>query len=195
MRERIREGCAAAGCYYTCAFNSPASPSADLSVDQRLEATTLVANILSQGDLNGFRILTSKEVQELNIPALSKWHVVWKAENGLGVMRIIPSNIAKSPSPAELATAVVADDSRVCTKGKLASGTSPDDKSPGTTRLFVACKTDTTAWETHYIVAARDDGGYYLFGTFGLSKSEDAAADVTHVDGLLRAAVFQVLKH
>ena len=72
----------------------PPSPSADLSVDQRLEATTLVANILSQGDLNGFRILTSKEVQELNIPALSKWHVVWKAENGLGVMRIIPPNIA-----------------------------------------------------------------------------------------------------
>lgn len=171
----------------------PPTPSASLSVDQRLEATTLVANLLSQGDLNGFRILTSKEIQDLKISSLSSWHVVWKAENVFGTMKIVPPNAAKSP--ADIATAMIADDSRGCTNGKFASGTSPDDKSPGTMRLFVACKTDKLAWETHYIVAPRDEGGYYLFGTFGLSQSEDASASVTHADGLLRAAVFQVLKH
>jgi hypothetical protein len=55
-----------------------ASPTATaaLTTEQRLEATTLVANLLSQGDLTGYRILGSKEVQELNIPELSTWHVV-----------------------------------------------------------------------------------------------------------------------
>jgi hypothetical protein len=41
----------------------------------------------------------------------------------------------------------------------------------------------------------RDDGGFYLFGTVGRSPTTDPATAVNHADGLLRAAVFEVLKH
>jgi hypothetical protein len=162
-----------------------------LTADERLEATTLVANLLSQGDLTGYRILSAKEVQEI-APGLSNWHVVWRADNVLGTMKIIPKSAADSVSA--ISSAMIASDSRGC-KGQFASGTTPDDKSKGTTRLFVACKSDKLSWETHYIIVPRDSGGFYLFGTFGEAQSADAAQSVDHADGLLRAAVFQVLKH
>jgi hypothetical protein len=177
---------------------SPPQPSpsttASLTTEQRLEATTLVANLLSQGDLTGYRILSAKEVQELKIPELANWHVAWRAEDVFGVMKIIPASTAQSAST--ISTALISDDSRGCGAGKFASGTNPDDKSPGTVRSFTACKTDKLSYEIHYIIVPRDDGGFYLFGTFGRSPSGNQATNnVDHVDGLLRAAVFGVLKH
>jgi hypothetical protein len=142
---------------------------------------------LSQGDLTGYQILSAKDVQELNIPELATWHVVWRAEDVLGVMRIV--------SASTISTAMISDDSRGCSQGKFASGTNPDDKSPGTVRTFTACKTGKVSWETHYIIVPRDEGGFYLFGTVGRSPNSDPATAVNHADGLLRAAVFEVLKH
>jgi hypothetical protein len=166
---------------------------ASLTAEQRLEATTLVANLLSQGDLTGYRILSPKDVQELKVPALFTWDVVWRSEDVLGAMRIVPSKIAGSTSA--IASAMISGDSKDCS-GSFASGSTPDDKSKGTTRVFTVCKTDKQAWEAHYIVTPRDDGGFYLFATFGRAASSEAAASSSnHADGLLRAAVFEVLKH
>lgn len=170
----------------------PAAAAASLTAEQRLEATTLVANLLSQSDLAGFRILTARQLQEMNSPTLASWHVVWQAENVLGALRIVPPHMAASA--AVISSAMIGDDSRLCGNGQFASGSTPDDKSRGTTRLFTACKTGKFAWETHYIVVPRDEGGFYLFATIGKSGTADTAT-VTHADGLLRAAVFQVLKH
>jgi hypothetical protein len=171
--------------------NRPNAPA--LTVEQRLEATTLVANLLSQGDMTGYRILSPKEVQDLKVPSLSIWDVVWHAEDVLGAMRIVPSKLANSASA--IASAMIADDSKGCT-GSFASGSTPDDKSKSTTRVFTVCKTDKQAWEAHYIVTPRDDGGFYLFATFGRAASDKAASSSSnHADGLLRAAVFEVLKH
>jgi hypothetical protein len=170
----------------------PAKPGiTTLPAEQRLEATTLAANLLAQGEMTGYRILTAKDIEELDIPQLSTWHVVWRSEDVLGVVRIIPQNVAKKAS--EISSAMLADDSKNC-DGKFASGTTPDDKSKGTTRLFTACKSKKTAWETHYIIIPRDEGGFYLLGTFGRSPDKDPADKVAEADGLLRAAVFQVLK-
>ena len=169
----------------------PVQTAPALTADQRLEATTLVANLLSQGDLAGFRILSPKEVQE-SAPKLASWHVVWRADDVIGTMKILPREMAASTSA--ITSAVIASDSRGC-NGQFASGTTPDDKSKGTTRLFAACKTDKLSWEAHYIIVPRDEGGFYLFATFGKSEGADVAPTVNHADGLLRAAVFQVLKH
>jgi len=176
------------------AANSPQTSIPSLTAEQRLKATTLVANLLSQGDLAGYRILSAKDVEELKIPELATWHVAWRAEDVFGVMKIIPASAAQSAST--ISTALISDDSRGCGAGKFASGTNPDDKSPGTVRSFTACKTDKLSYEIHYIIVPRDDGGFYLFGTFGRSPSGNQATNnVDHVDGLLRAAVFGVLKH
>jgi hypothetical protein len=166
---------------------------ASLPAELRLEATTLVANLLSQGDLTGYHILTAQEIQSLNNPALATWHAVWREGNILGAMKIVPA--APGRTAATLSTELIADDSRNCSNGKFASGTSPDGKSPGTIRLYTACVTDKVSWEAHYIVVPRDAGGQYLFGTFGLIKDQETTTVLDRADGALRAAVFQVLKH
>jgi hypothetical protein len=62
------------------ASSTPAPPMGQpLSAEQRLEATTLVANLFSQGELTGYKILSAKDIQELRLPTLSTWHVVWRA--------------------------------------------------------------------------------------------------------------------
>lgn len=169
---------------------APATPAA-LTAEERLEATTLVANLLSQGDLAGYRILSTKEVQE-SAPSLANWHVVWQAEGVVGAMKILPKGVVNAATT--ISSAMIADDSRGC-GGQFASGTTPDDKSKGTIRSFAACKTDKLSWETHYIIVPRDEGGFYVFATIGKSDTQVAAPKVDHADGLLRAAVFQVLKH
>jgi hypothetical protein len=173
--------------------STPTAPpaGATLTAEQRLEATTLVANLLSQGELTGYRILSPKEVQE-RAPALSSWHVVWSAEDVVGTMKILPKGAADSATV--IASGLTAEDGRGCT-GQFASGTTPDDKSKGTVRSFAACKADKLSWETHYIVVPRDEGGLYVFATLGKSETKEVAPPVNQADGLLRAAVFQVLKH
>ena len=184
------------------ASSTPAPPMGQpLSAEQRLEATTLVANLFSQGELTGYKILSAKDIQELRLPTLSTWHVVWRAGDIVGTMRIVPPQSA--PSAGAISSDIIGSDSKGCT-GKFASGTNPDDKNQGTTRIFTACRTEMFLTEGHYIIVPREAGGYYLFGTFGQApvtatgggtKGTSEATSSSHADGLLRAAVFEVLKH
>ncbi len=91
---------------------------------------------------------------------------------------------------------MIANDSRRC-NGTFASGTTPDDKGKGTTRAFTACKAATIAWEIHYLIVPREQGsgGHYLFGIFAGSPEKEPSDKAREAAGLLRAAVFQVLKH
>ena len=166
-----------------------------LTAEERLEATTLVANLLARGELGKYRILSEREVQASERTQLAAWHVVWYADHLMGGLRIYPKGTADSASA--LAGRVIGADGQNCGGGQFVSGMTPDDKGRGTTRLFTACKTDKFAEETHYIIVPREEGGFYFFGTHAEYAPRDSAAPATvnHADGLLREAVFDVLKH
>ncbi len=80
------------------AAQAPQPSQSTLPAEQRLEVTTLVANVLSQGDLAGYRILTAKEVQDLGIPPLLWWDVVWHSDDLFGVVKLFSPNMGR-PRP------------------------------------------------------------------------------------------------
>lgn len=163
-----------------------------VTAEQKLDATTLVANILGQGDLANFKILTTKERKELDdTGAFESWHVLWHADGVIGMLRIVPKGLVGSSN--ELATTLLADDARGC-KGKFASGTTPDENGKNVVRLFTACNDKSGSFEVRYTVVPLDDGGQYVFGTIGKSKDGERPEAVSKADQLLRTAVYQVLK-
>jgi len=169
---------------------APSAPT--VTAEQKLEATTLVANILGQGDLANFKILTTKERKELDGKgALDNWHVLWRADDVIGMLRIVPKGLVGSSN--ELATAMLADDARGC-KGKFASGSTPDENGNNVVRLFTACNEKGESFETRYTVVPMDDGGQYVFGTIGKATNGERAEAVGKADQLLRTAVQQVLR-
>jgi len=169
----------------------PVKPGAEqAAVERRLEATTFAANLLAQGDLSGFRILSAKELEDPALKALAAWEVIWVSDDIFGALRIAPS----AASPSQLASTVMTVDSALCRDGHFASGTSADDKSSAVTRLFTSCRTAKADWTARYVMIPRQDGGFYLLGTFSSDKDKPADGRIDDVDGLLRASVFNVLK-
>jgi hypothetical protein len=169
----------------------PVKPSGEqVATERRLEATTFAANLLAQGDLAGFHILSAKEREDPALKPFEAWEVIWVSEDILGALRIAPS--AKSSS--QLASVVMGVDSTLCRDGQFASGTSVDEKNSNVSRLFTSCRTGKTDWTARYVMIPRQEGGFYLIGTFLTDKDKPADGKVDDVDGLLRASVFNVLK-
>ena len=166
------------------------SRSPGVSAEQRLEATKLVANILAQGDMTNFRILTAREIAELDSEYVSQAHVVWKAEGILGTLRILP--VGKKVSLSDMNSAIISDDAKAC-KGQFASGSTPDEKSSSVLRLFTACEEGGKLFEFRYTVVPAGDGTYYLFATAG-TASKETANRVAKTETALRQAVYEVLK-
>lgn len=163
-----------------------------VTADQRLEATTLVANILGQGDLTNFKILTAKERKELDENgSLDSWHVIWRADDLLGLLRIVPKGLVSSST--DLATALLSDDARNC-KGKFASGSMPDEKGKSVVRLFTGCSDKSGSFEYRYTVVPIEDGALYVFASVGKSRDGERPENVEKADQLLRAAVFNIMK-
>jgi hypothetical protein len=169
----------------------PAKPSAEeVATERRLEATTFAANLLAQGDLDGFHILSAKERNDPALRPFDAWEVLWVSDDILGALRIAAS--AKSSS--QIASAVMGVDSALCRDGQFASGTSVDEKSSNVARLFTSCHAGKIDWMARYVMIPRQEGGFYLIGTFSTDKDKPADAKVDDIDGLLRASVFNVLK-
>jgi hypothetical protein len=163
-----------------------------VTADERLEATKVVANILAQGDMTGFRLLSSKEVADLNSEYFSKSDVVWKAEDVIGTLRIISKSAGMWAT--DIATAVVADDIKNC-KGQSASGTTKDERSADIVRMFTACKDGKkSGWDSRYTVVPIGDGSYYLFAMGSPSSVGERGTGVPKADALLREAVYEVMK-
>lgn len=171
---------------------SQPSPSAinNVTAEQRLEATKVVANILAQGDMSNFRLLTSKEIAELDSDYITKSHVAWRAEGLIGTLRILTN---KKITLGEVNAAIIGDDARGC-KGKFASGSVADDKSRSVLRLFTACEEDGKAYEFRYTVVPAGDGTHYLFSTVGRADGSDRVGRVAKVESALRQAVYEVMK-
>jgi hypothetical protein len=171
---------------------APPSSSANMvTAEQRLEATKVVANILAQGEMTNFRILTAREVADLKSEYFSKSDVVWRAEGVIGTLRIIP----KTPNVTakDIATAVVADDLKNC-KGQSASGSTKDEKSVSVVRMFTGCQEAGDAFENHYTVVPLEDGSHYLFATAAKADTGEKNKEAAKAEVLLRQAVYDVLK-
>jgi hypothetical protein len=162
----------------------------EVTAEQRLEATKVVANILAQGDMTNFRILSAKEIAELDVEYVSKSHVAWRADGLFGTLRILTN---KKVTLAEVNSAIIGDDARAC-GGKFASGSVADDKSRSVLRLFTACEMDGKAYEFRYTVVPAGDGTHYLFVTSGRADGSERSGRVAKVESALRQAVYEVMK-
>jgi hypothetical protein len=170
--------------------NAAPSKGSAVTPEQRLEATKVVANILAQGEMSNFRILTKKEIAELNNDYLSGSDVVWRAEGLVGTLRILPN---KKVTLEEVNAAIIGDDAKAC-KGKFASGSVADERSKSVLRLFTACEEKGDAFDFRYTVVPAGDGTHYLFTTFGKAERGESAGRVAKVESALRQAVYEVMK-
>ena len=150
----------------------------------------MVANILAQGDMSNFRILTKKEIAELNSDYLSGSDVVWRAEGLIGTLRILPN---KKVTLEEVNATIIGDDAKAC-KGKFASGSVADERSKAVLRLFTACEEQGDVFDFRYTVVPAGDGTHYLFTTFGKAERGESAGRVAKVESALRQAVYEVMK-
>ena len=164
-----------------------------VTADDRLEATKVVANILAQGEMIGFRILSAKEIAETKNEYLQKSDVVWRAEGVVGTLRIIPK---AEGAGSDIVATVLAEDAKTC-KGQFASGTSKDERDSGVMRQFTGCKDDSGTFESRYTVVPLGNGTHYLFAMASKHASSDQERKTTEAakaDIMLRQAVFEVLK-
>ena len=151
----------------------------------------MVANILAQGEMTNFRLLSSKEITDLKSDYFSKSDVVWKADDVVGTLRIIPKT--SGLLAPDIATGVIADDLKNC-KGTSASGTSKDERSADVIRAFTACREANSGVESRYTVMPLGDGSYYLFTMGSLIEKGERGTGAAKADALLREAVYEVMK-
>lgn len=162
----------------------------EVTAEQRLEATKVIANVLAKGDMADFTLLTAREIADLKSDYLSKSDVVWRADGVLGTLRIIPKSTASTAK--DIATAVVADDLRGC-KGQSVSGTTKDERNSAVVRMFTGCQDGKDAFEYRYTVVPIEDGTHYLFATVSKSNS-GKTSNAAKAEVLLREAVYDVLQ-
>jgi hypothetical protein len=160
------------------------------TAEERLEATKIVANILSHGELGNFRILTTREIAELKSSYLSSSDVVWRGEGVIGTLRIIAQSA--NATARQIAAAVVSDDTKNC-KGQTVSGSTKDQKNPEVVRVFTGCQDGSDAYQFYYTVVPLDDGSFYLFATASKAGA-GGKSDGARVEALLRDAVFDVMR-
>lgn len=159
------------------------------TAEERLEATKIVANILSHGELSNFRILTAREIAEMKSSYLSSSDVVWRAAGVIGTLRIIASSV--NATARQIAGAVVSDDTKNC-KGQSISGSTKDEKNPEVVRVFTGCQDGNEAYQFYYTVVPMDDGSFYLFATASKAGS-GGKSEGAKVEAMLRDAVFDVM--
>jgi hypothetical protein len=168
----------------------PSATSEQVSAEQKLEATKVVANVLAQGDMTGFRLLTAKETTELKSDYINRSDVAWRADGIVGTLRILTTKVSLAAANAQL----IGDDAKGC-KGKFASGSTADEKSADVLRVFTACEEDGKSYEIRYTLVPVPDGTQYLFATIGVVDKTGTSGKVAKVETILRQAVFEVMKH
>ncbi len=188
--------CARNGGQPAAAASTPSPPAAPprkettpAGAEQRLEATTLVANLLAESDMSGHRILTGKERERPELRKFADWATMWQAGPVGGVLKIVPDG-----KPGEIGAKIIAEESRVCDAGTFTSGSTPDETNPKVSRLNATCTTGKDSYEVRYIVVPREAGGLYLFGTFGPADAGTAASPALTADSRLRSAIGKVLR-
>jgi hypothetical protein len=149
--------------------------------DERAEATTLVANLLSMSGTTIFHFLTPDQIP-------SEWkqfQAVWATASTIGVISI--DHPVAGVAENEIAGFIIGTDSASC-KGKFASGAMPDQTNPGghVKRIFTSCQGQQT-FNVYYLIFPRPRGGYYVIGT----ANYDNPAQARQTDDDIRSAVYR----
>ncbi len=149
--------------------------------DERAEATTLVANLLSASGTTNYRFLTPEQTPK----EWKQYPAVWTTADTLGVMIIYQPIVGVGEN--EIAGYLIGSDSAGC-QGKFASGAMPDQTNPGghLKRIFTTCQVQRT-YNIYYLIFPRPKGGYYVIGTADL----DNPAQAQEADDNIRSAVYR----
>lgn len=156
---------------------APAPQSAAVTADMRLEATQFVANLLSQANMRGFRILTRSELQSTTTSDfVRRSDVAWRGDAAFGTLHIIPNQDPRSLD--RLAAEIIASDARAC-PGEFVTGRTADEEMTNVRRLhtFCAYSDGNIGTLTYLLVPMPGQLVYQLSTATSLSRSEAAEED------------------
>lgn len=167
---------------------SARSSSSQVTAEQRLEATKVIANILAQGQMSEFHILTASELNDARIPdEVRNADVSWIGPGVIGVLNVIPRGVMSDLDA--IASAMIGSDAKAC-KGAFASGSVPDGNAGAIRRVYVACRrNEGEEFYIYYTIVARTDGSFYNIGHISRGGSEPARKAEENI----RQAVYQVM--
>lgn len=169
------------------AWDKAATAPRQVTADERLEATQFVANMLSQAEMSGFRILTAKELANPQIPDFVRtYHVVWYGENTLGLLQI--ARTADVGTTEQAAASLIAADSKSC-QGTYTSGVMPDQGQSGLKRIASRCEAPSGGFLINYDVVGINDSTIYNVATIAVSDD----APLAKVEDNTRKALVRVI--
>lgn len=148
------------------------------STERRAEALTLVANLLSEAGVKGFKLDASDDTVDVS----------WSAPGIRGGLAILTDG--RIEQPTDTTPHLVAAAARKC-KGKFISGAMPEED--GGARAFSSCQVGTAApTVSQYLTLRRPAGGYYIFVTHAVAAGNDNAEP--GAEKQIRAAAYRVVK-
>lgn len=156
--------------------------------DMRVEATQFIANLLSQANMRGFRILTRTELEGGQVSSFIRTSdVVWQGEGSFGTLHIYPN---LEPRELDRLTAdIIASDARACT-GEFITGRTSDPEMVNVRRLHTFCRSPDGALETiSYLLIPMPGRLVYQLSTVAPLGRDEAEPE----DRRLRDAVHAVI--
>lgn len=167
--------------------NAAVPPSSDdASSARETEATTLIANVLSQAAVSGFTIMNPADAKQLGADA------AWRTPQEVGTVNVIAAD--SNLSAEDLNASVIDRDSKGC-KGKFLSGSVSDETNTKILRLFTSCNSDGKTVMGLYSIFPRAGGGFYVFAVDGLDQQQSTGTQSTlrSTDAEIRAAAYKVV--
>lgn len=153
------------------------------SIETRVEATVMLANLMASAGISGYRILPPSEAPASMVGA----EVVFAADGLVGAVRLNPGT-----DPKAIATSLVTQDSQTCT-GQFASGVVPAaDGRQDVAHVFTGCDRIGTPTASRYTILSRKKGGFFVVSVM---PREGAGADdkLKQIDGSIRDASLKVV--
>lgn len=147
---------------------------------ERAEATTLVANLLSQAGIQGFVLLDPTDLPDVKADAK------WRAGDLFGTITVFPD--IKTSQIAEVPAVLIGGAAKTC-KGTFLSGAIKDETNNSFARIFTTCNDGKDTTTVYYLAIPRKAGGAYIITT-AVVGSETPAKEA---DSNIRTAVYKVL--
>lgn len=155
------------------------APASDRSAE-RAEATTLVANLLSQAGIQGFVLLDPNELPSIKADAK------WRAGDLFGTITVAPDILPTQIS--EVPATLIGRDAKAC-KGTFLSGAIQDEPKNSFARIFTTCNDGKDTVTVYYLAVPRKAGGAYIMTTATVGLETPAK----EADSNIRTAVYKVL--
>ena len=157
------------------------------SIETRVEATVMLANLMASAGISGYRILPPSEAPASMVGA----EVVFAADGLVGAVRMNPGS-----DPKAIATSLVTQDSQTCT-GQFASGVVPAaDGRQDVAHVFTGCDRTGTPTASRYTILSRKKGGFFVVSVMpreGAGAGAGADDKLKQVDGSIRDASLKVV--